>query len=110
MRRLALSVVLVACSHEVSPLAHPDSDDERLFQDAMIDYEAADFAAAQVKLDRLVDEFPGSRRHAEAWYLAGRCRYELGAFPEALATLMEMRAAHDESKYAVNAAYYTGRS
>src|SRR4051812_45557726 len=107
----AIIVVLVAvagCGHEVSPLAKATNADEILFQKAKVDFTAGQYAAAQAQFDRLVADYPRSSRHAEAWYLAGRCRYQLAMWNEAVTTLQAMRAAYPLSRFLVDATYYTG--
>ena len=106
----AVACVLASCGHEVSPLVQPDGEDERLFREGFLDFEAERFAVAQDEFDEIVTDFPESRRHAEAWVLAGRCRFEQGAYEDALATLTAMRQAHPDSRFEVSAVYYLGRS
>jgi TolA-binding protein len=101
---------LGACSHEISPLVDPNAKDEVAFQRARVAYDAMMFEDAQAQFDTFVIQWPESARHAEAWYLAGRCRYELGAFGDAIDVLVEMRATYAESRFVENASYYVGRS
>ena len=113
MKGLGLVTALLfaaGCTHEVSPLVDPGAKDEIAFQRARAAYDLADFEEARVRFDAFVRTYGTSVRHAEAWYLAGRCRYELGKFDDAVGVLVEMRAAYPESPYVMNATYYVGRS
>jgi TolA-binding protein len=115
-----------------APQISPDSSaedkspatDEQLYEEGLAAFNAAEAAAqagsiaeagakyleAQVLFDRLWSEYPLSRRHDNAGYLRGRCRYELGDQGGAIAALEEMRARHPDSSLLDNAAYYIGRS
>jgi len=99
-------------------------EDEQLFQQGLAAFNEAEgaadagstaeagekFATAQVSFDRLWSDYPSSGRHDNAGYLRGRCRYELGDYAGAIATLLEMRAAHPDSVFLNDAAYYTGQA
>jgi len=103
---VALAVALscaAGCAHEISPLVDPGAEDEVAFQRARAAYDAAQFDLAQQGFDDLLAAFPRSRRAAEAWYLAGRCRYERGLWDDAVATLLAMRAAYPQSPSVVSA-------
>ena len=77
----------VDCCCDVTGVVDDDDDtgaddgpDEALFQGAMTRYDSGDYAGAQVLFDQLVAEYPGSGRHDNAGYLAGRCRYRQGYY------------------------------
>ena len=110
MTRLRCIPVLLLSVTACAGDPDPDLTDEELFQSALADYDARRFAEAQAQFDRLLAEFPGSDRHDNAGYLAGRCRYALLDFDGAITTLVEMRDAHPDSPFAGSAAYFTGRS
>src|SRR5262245_53259497 len=102
---IVLACAAAGCAHEVSPLADPSAADEASFQAAYALYDADQFDLAQLAFDDFLHNYPRSRRLAEAWYLAGRCRYELGQWDDAAETLIAMRAAHPKSPSVVSASY-----
>ena len=107
---LVAALAVAACSHEISPLVDPDTKDEVAFQRARVAYDAMMFDDAQAQFDAFVSQWPDSARRAEAWYLAGRCRYELGEHAKAIAVLVGMRTVYADSRFVENASYYIGRS
>src|SRR5688572_19283002 len=92
-----LACATATCAHDRSPLVDPDAEDEVQFQVARAAYDAELFNLGRQLFDRFVGDFPRSRRRAEAWYLAGRCRYEVGAWDDAVTTLLAMREAYPQS-------------
>ncbi len=86
------------------------AQDETLFQDALVDYNAMDYSTAMTKFDQLLTTYPDSRRHDNAGYLTGRCRYQLGMFPETVTAMAAMVAAHPSSPFVDSATYFSGRA
>jgi TolA-binding protein len=118
---IALSMSAYGCGSEKSPLAEgaptdgneaidPNAPDEQLFQQALAQYDAGDYAGAQPLFDELLATYPDSPRHDNAGYLAGRCRYEQTAYADAIVVFEQTRAEHPDSLLADSVAYFIGRS
>jgi len=88
----------------------PSSDDEKLFQAALADYDALDYAAAADKFNQLTLDYSSSPRHDNAGYLYGRCLYEQGLFPDSIAAFEAMLLLHPDSNFVPAARFFLGRS
>lgn len=89
-----------------------DGPDETLFQQGLTAFNAVppDYVTACDRFDTLWTAYPASRRHDNAGYMRGRCRYEQGDLTGALLAFAQLRAEHPQSLFLGAAAYFAGRA
>ncbi len=97
----------------------PNSPDEILFQEALVQYDAQNYVQAEQLFARLASTYPNSPRTDNAEYLAGRSAYALGiaqvgivdvpALNRAAAEFTSVFLQFPNSPFALASHYYLGR-
>jgi TolA-binding protein len=116
---LVLALLTTACGADPvseppasvnNTVVDPNSADEKLFQAALADYDALNYAAAAEKFNQLTLDYSSSPRHDNAGYLYGRCLYEQRLFPDSITAFEAMLLLHPGSNFVQAARFFLGRA